>query len=238
MVQENSNTNSRAVLGSEFDVGTVDFTLPTVVANRGLKWNASGTGLENTDGDPDDAAVYAGAAQVYASAAEAAKNDAEAAQAAAEAAAAIMPDPTGKGLQIFRANSGGTANEYSGVTISTDGTFAANSDAKVPTEKAVKTYVGSMAGFGAWVDRSAGYANIQASTDIILVISAGASSQGNVAVYSDGNATPSTQRAAAYAYGNNDGVCCTCPIRKGDYWRVEKSAGISSLLVMELPIGA
>ena len=88
MVQENSNTNSRAVLGSEFDVGTVDFTLPTVVANRGLKWNSAGTGFENTDGDPDDAAVYAGAAQVYASAAEAAKNDAEAAQTAAEAAQA------------------------------------------------------------------------------------------------------------------------------------------------------
>lgn len=43
-------------------------------------------------------------------------------------------------------DTGGKEVEDSGVAVSTDGTFAANSDAKLPTEKAVKTYVDALLG--------------------------------------------------------------------------------------------
>ena len=41
---------------------------------------------------------------------------------------------------------GGEAGVDSGVAISTDGTLASNSDLKVPTEQAVKTYVDAIGG--------------------------------------------------------------------------------------------
>ena len=46
----------------------------------------------------------------------------------------------------------GNASTLGGASLSTDGTFAANSDLKVPTEKAVKTYVDA-ATTGLWDDR-------------------------------------------------------------------------------------
>jgi len=49
---------------------------------------------------------------------------------------------TDNALVLFN-GTGGKVVKDSAVTVSTDGTFAANSDSKVPTEKAIKTYVAS-----------------------------------------------------------------------------------------------
>lgn len=51
----------------------------------------------------------------------------------------------GDNLASFNSTTGKIIKD-SGVAVSTDGTFASNSDAKLPTEKAVKTYVASLGG--------------------------------------------------------------------------------------------
>lgn len=147
--QLNAKIDRSILLPATTDITSLTFDDP--VDGRALKFRDDGSGawtIEASTSDPDSASAYADAAAASAVTAAASASDAqtaqglaEDAQAAAEAAAALMPDPTGNGLELLRANSGGTANEYSGVTISTDGTFASNSDAKVPTEKAVVTYV-------------------------------------------------------------------------------------------------
>jgi len=52
---------------------------------------------------------------------------------------------TNNAIALFDGTTGKLIKD-SVVAISTDGTFAANSDAKVPTEKAVKTYIASLGG--------------------------------------------------------------------------------------------
>ena len=139
------------------DIASVSFDTP--VADRALVWQDDGGGAwtaVSSASNPDDAATYASAAAAsatesssYATAASASVTSAQTAQGLAEdardeavaaAAAALIPDPSGNDLELLRANSGGTALEYSGVKISTDGTFAAASDSLIPTQNATKTY--------------------------------------------------------------------------------------------------
>lgn len=99
--------------------------------------------------EAEASATAATASQVAAAAsetaAEAAEVAAEAAQAAAEAAAASIPGingtPTSGNLTSWH---NATTIKDAGVAISTDGTLASNSDAKIPTEKAVKTYADAL----------------------------------------------------------------------------------------------
>lgn len=98
----------RSVVLSDSAVGTVDLTLPTPVANKGLRWNATADGLENTTDDIDDlatdaaasaaaasasasaASTSAGTASTAASNAQTAETNAETAEANAEAAASAV----------------------------------------------------------------------------------------------------------------------------------------------------
>lgn len=60
ILQENRRDIERSVkLNVESPFSSL--SLPTAVANRGIKWNASGTGLENTLNNPDDIAAQAAA---------------------------------------------------------------------------------------------------------------------------------------------------------------------------------
>lgn len=147
---------SRTLVGG---ASTIFTGINGAIDGRALKFKDNGDGtwsIEPSVSDPDaagsaviaaeaarDAALgYASNAGDEASASEASRIAAEAAQAATEAAAASldMPSPTGKALQFLRANADGTAPEYSGVTLDTDGTFSANSDTRIPSQKAAKTY--------------------------------------------------------------------------------------------------
>lgn len=68
-LQQVAEELNRSLRRSATSADTVDMVLPTPLAGRGLKWNASGTALVNTTNDPDavgDATAAAATAQVAA----------------------------------------------------------------------------------------------------------------------------------------------------------------------------
>lgn len=158
------NDTADGIAISETSIGDIDAALATAEAQADAATSAAAASANSASAAASSAttaaagAVAAVQSQLAASVASAAQSETNAASsattaagsassaaasavsAAASAASVNMPSPEGKGLQLLRANSGGTAPEYSGVTISTDGTLASNSDAKLATEKAVKTY--------------------------------------------------------------------------------------------------
>jgi hypothetical protein len=125
--------------------------------------------------------------------------------------------------------------------LDTDGTLAANSDAKIPSQKATKTYVDSKI-LGAWVDKTSSYGAQQAATDgFVVVYKQYMTNLGNdaIAVYTDSNANPTILRAAISSVGgttsNTDSVMV--PVRKSDYWKVV-CTGTTPTTVYWIPLGS
>lgn len=110
-----------------------------------------------------------------------------------------------------------------GVPISTDSTFAANSDGLVPSQKAVKAFVSSSAsGFGARVSRLADTV-YQALTDGLLQVEVdtGALSSAIYTILADGSNPPVTLRCtmeSGVASNPNENACV--PIRQGEFYKI------------------
>lgn len=111
MIQEHEEKLDRSILQDATQEDVITF--PTAESNKLIGWNSGATALENKTALDADVQAACEAAQT---AAELAETNAEAAQVAAEAAAASIP------------------------TLDTDGTLAANSDTKIASQKATKTY--------------------------------------------------------------------------------------------------
>ncbi|OAN50155.1 hypothetical protein A6A04_01725 [Paramagnetospirillum marisnigri] len=79
-LQQVAEEASRAVRRSFLSTDAADLTLPEPVGGRALKWNADGSGLENSASDLDTAAASAAAAQASAAIATAKASEASAAQ--------------------------------------------------------------------------------------------------------------------------------------------------------------
>lgn len=74
----------RAIVAPVTDDGSVDYSLPSATAKKGLKWNDAGDALENTDADIDDILIDATAqADAAASSASAAASSASSASTSA-----------------------------------------------------------------------------------------------------------------------------------------------------------
>lgn len=89
--QQQEETLSRS-LTLPASLSGVSPEVPIPVANRGLKWNADGTALVNTDADPDAQAAIAAAQAAIATAAAASATASESATTAAAAAASLSAD--------------------------------------------------------------------------------------------------------------------------------------------------
>jgi hypothetical protein len=86
VAQQLAEEIGRAPRRSPFSVSSADLTLPEPAAGRALKWNESGTGLDNSVSDPD--ALGGAATQAQGAAAQAMTAAAQAMASAAQAQAA------------------------------------------------------------------------------------------------------------------------------------------------------
>ena len=138
--------------------------------------------------------------------------------------------------------------------IDIDGTLTANSDVRVPSQKAVVTYVAARiaaigtSSFGAWIDKTSNYGAQLAATDGIVVCqmtwSGGTDTQEYALGYTDGSANPGTLRGSASTHrvsnysGGHPYSSFTMPVRKGEYWRITLSGSPSAFNVYFIPLGS
>ena len=115
--------------------------------------------------------------------------------------------------------------------------MASDSATSPATQQSVKKYVDDSSSFGAWVDKSSSYAAQQAATDGFVVVHPTAGSTLNWMFYTDANADPTTLRQASYNYADtsNHVVGFTCPVKKGDYWKLVVDGGTPK--VWWIPLG-
>lgn len=93
--------------------------------------------------------------------------------------------------------------------------------------------VGTVEMFGAWTSRSANTV-YQAATDGFIIAWAGGA---YFKVITDGSSTPTTVRMEAEGnVGNASRPNAMCPVRKGDYWKVEGTSG-GTPTVWWMPLG-
>ncbi|MBI2235779.1 MAG: discoidin domain-containing protein [Magnetospirillum sp.] len=162
-LQQVAEDSGRAVKRAITSDSLADLTLPEPAALKAIKWNAAGTGLENTASDVDQAVAVATtqAAAAAASATAAAASAGSATAAAAAALALALPDAVGRGACYLRQNAAEDGLEYRTtaevgadlglgsaalLAIDTDDTMAADSDSRIPSQKAVKAFVTANAG--------------------------------------------------------------------------------------------
>ena len=165
MIQSNAELLARTIL----QTATADSVLafPVASASALIGWNSAGTALENTNNPAAAAAASAAAAALSETAAELAETHAETAETNAETAETNAGNSATDAAASAEAISGwevaseaeaeaGTnntklmtplrtaeANAAQDIPIGyldTDGTLAANSDTKIPSQKAVKTF--------------------------------------------------------------------------------------------------
>ena len=142
----------------------------------------------------------------------------------------------------------------------TDGTLNANSDLKIPTQKAIKTYGNTLdaaqtakfntstghnhdgtdskllTGLGAWVDKSASYSAQQATTDGFVVVQGYGSTNLTFQGYTDANANPTTLRTSQLGLANVS-INLTMPVKKNDYWKIIITGTTTVLSVYWIPLG-
>lgn len=112
----------------------------------------------------------------------------------------------------------------------TDGTLAADSDSRIATQKATKTYVdteiaaiGSL--FGAWVDKSSSYGAQQAATDGFVKAFVESANVGEAVTadgYTDANADPVSKKDRTKIQNSVMKVTGNLGffVKKGDYWKI------------------
>lgn len=93
----------------------------------------------------------------------------------------------------------------------------------------------SKALLGTWVDKSAGYGAQQAANDGV-VVALGGGGIGDIYIYTDANANPTTLRARQTVASGGYGTA-VCPVKKGHYWKVTVGAPTTVTSVYWIPIG-
>lgn len=141
--------------------------------------------------------------------------------------------------------SGLTTAKFAANVVDTDGTLAANSDTRIPSQKAAKTYVDTQIGaidsiFGSWTGVDSGSAGLaidsvyRVGSDGIVAVQVSAAQ--SVYFKTDSNNPPTTIRCSAEgSLTQSDGL--TCPVKKDDYFKVEGASG-SGGSIYWLPIGS
>jgi hypothetical protein len=254
---------------------TTQVTLPTPSADKLIGWDSAGTGLENKttlDADVQAACETAQtAAETAQGLAEDARDAAIVAQGLAEEAkeaAELIADlevaseaeaqagtNNAKMMTPLRTAQAITALQDDDIPSSyldTDADLAADSDTKVPSQKAVKAYVdvvdtkvdARISGFGAWANGVFG-TSTQALSDGFIVVKAQAIAQSITKILSiktDASNPPTTIRASVSANpagisGGGGAVCLMSPVKKNDYYLVQDDgSGFNTEVVYFIPL--
>lgn len=112
--------------------------------------------------------------------------------------------------------------------------FTTNASSEVVNDDSLINYNNTYAlKLGDWVSKS-GWTTYQASTDGILVGWNLSNDQFNI--YSDSTAAPTTARCLSNTSSGTAGASGCCPIKKGDYYKVESNAAGNTLTIFWLPL--
>lgn len=130
-IQQVKEITDRAVVRSLSSTSTADLTLPEPSANKALKWNSSGDGLENSTNDFDTIVTDA-TAQAVAAAASASAAATSATNAAASAMVAVASAAAAATSEMNAANSATSASS-SATTATTQASNAATSATNAAT---------------------------------------------------------------------------------------------------------
>jgi hypothetical protein len=110
-----------------------------------------------------------------------------------------------------------------GYALIDDDSMATASATNIPSAESVKAYVdNSVPALGSWVDKSASYAAQQAATDGFVI--ALTSTNGQLSLYTDGNANPTTKRSACVSV-SGFATGTMMPVKSGNYWKVVVDGG-------------
>lgn len=91
---------------------------------------------------------------------------------------------------------------------------------------------------GAWVDKSADYGAQEAAADGFVVATCrGTAGAGEFYIYTDANADPTTLRARHYCVSASAYDTVTCPVKKGDSWKVVLNAA-TVIAIYWIPLGS
>jgi hypothetical protein len=98
-------------------------------------------------------------------------------------------------------------------------------------------------GLGSWVDKSGSYGAQQAATDGFVVVYGRASVNGGdfqVNFYTDSASNPTTLRGRIYTNSNTteNYDTLTCPVKKGEYWKVVQGTSGGVYSVYWIPLGS
>lgn len=152
--------------------------------------------------------------------------------------------PAGTAGDIFISQGAGANPKYlsvlptsNGGTGQTAGTNAANGVVILDATANIPSTIKVQAQFGAWVDKSSNYGAQQAATDGFVVVYTGSDGLG-ITGYTDGNADPTTIRIVSTIATVTGSKSFTMPVRKNDYWKIVKDAGVTSISVFWIPLGA
>lgn len=100
--------------------------------------------------------------------------------------------------------------------------MASDSATKTASQQSIKAYVdGKVPGFGSWATATADGAGHQVTKDSLLLVTNASSS--TMVVYSDSNATPTTERARSQPASSGDYRTVTVPIKKNEYYKITGS---------------
>lgn len=180
IAQRNRDLGERSIRLNDSDTSGASTELPTPVANKGLKWNSSGSGLENTTNDIDDMAA-ASAASAAAAASSATSASASASSASSSASSASSSASSASTSATNAANSA-TSASTSASSASTSATNAASSASSASTSASAA---------------STSATNAASSASSASTSATNAASSASAAATSETNAATSAASAAA-----------------------------------------
>lgn len=156
-------------------------------------------------------------------------------------AAAAYADSAGVSADAAAASANAAAASAVTITaaLDTDVSLTANSDSKIATQRATKTYVGTKTAFGSPVSKSVNTV-YQAATDGFVSYCATLVSGDQVVLLTD-SLNPPTTNTQQLTYNTSSSLRGNIfyPIKKNDYYKINISAGSPTLIAFNfIPFGA
>lgn len=175
----------RAAVLPDSDVSGASPELPAPVANKGLRWNSAGTGLENTTDDIDDLATDAAASAAAAAAS---------ASAASSSASSASTSASNASTSASNASSSASAASTSATNAANSATAASNS-ASAASTSATNAANSATAAAGSASAASTSASNAATSATNAANSATAAASSASAAATSESNAATSATTA-------------------------------------------
>lgn len=140
------------------------------------------------------------------------------------------------GLSIGNTSDPGTGGLSVNGTADVYGNFAINTSKVTINASTGDTVVAGDARFGttsnfSWVSKSVGTVYQAASDGLVIAAMAGSETSAYYDIVSDASNPPTTIRAfmkfIGHGPGNSEAFTMVCPVKKGDFWKIEDSFGVT-----------